>query len=145
MYQKILVPLDGSEFAECSLDHVITLLKRTKRGEAVLFKVLDPIFWCRAGCDFVAFRNIEFRQAEKYLEKVKSKLVSEGLHVRSEISEGGVPAPCIVKYAKDNDVDLIIIASHGLTGINKMMLGSVALEVLHDSHVPVLLIRPRVC
>ena len=56
-----------------------------------------------------------------------------------------MPATCIVKYAKDNDVDLIIIASHGHTGINKMMLGSVALEVLHDSHVPVLLIRPEVC
>ena len=145
MYQKILVPLDGSEFAECSLDHVITLLKMEKRGEVILLKVLDPIFWCRAGCDFVAFRNIEFRQAEKYLEKAKSKLASEGINVRSEISEAGMPASCIVKYAKDNDVDLIIIASHGHTGINKMMLGSVALEVLHDSHVPVLLIRPEVC
>ncbi len=142
MYQKILVPLDGSKFAECSLDHVINLSQRENRGEVILLKVLDPIFWCRAGCDFVALRNIEFRQAERYLEKTKSKLGSERIPVRADISEGGMPASSIVKYAKDNNVDLIIIASHGHTGINKMMLGSVALEVLHDSHVPVLLIRP---
>jgi nucleotide-binding universal stress UspA family protein len=145
MYQKILVPLDGSEFAECSLDHVINLSQMGLIGEVILLNVLDPIFWCREGCDFIAFRNIEFRQADKYLGKINSRLASEGIKARSEILEGGMPASCIVKYAKDNDLDLIIIASHGYTGINKMMLGSVALEVLHDSHVPILLIRPESC
>lgn len=143
MYHKILVPLDGSSFAESSLDHVKNLSRPENRGEVILLNVLDPILWCRDGSDFVAFRNIELRQSEKYLGKIKSQLGSEGIPVRSVILEGGMPASSIVTCAKDNAVDLIIIASHGHTGIKKLMLGSVALEVLHDSHVPVLLIRPK--
>ena len=142
MYQKILVPLDGSEFAECSLGHVISLSQMGSIGEVILINVLDPIMWCREGRDFVAFRNSQFTQAEKYLEKIKSRLGSEGIKVRSDILEGGLPASSIVKYAEENAVDLIVITSHGHTGMKKLMLGSVALEVLHDSHVPVLLIRP---
>ena len=46
---------------------------------------------------------------------------------------------------RDNGIDLIIIATHGYTGMKKLMFGSVALEVLHSSHVPVLLIRPESC
>ncbi|MCL5807524.1 MAG: universal stress protein [Deltaproteobacteria bacterium] len=142
MYQKILVPLDGSAFAECSLDQVINLSQMGSIGEVILLNVLDPIMWCREGRDFVAFRNFQFTQAEKYLERIKARLGSEGIRVRSDISEGGMPASSIVQYAKENGVDLIVIASHGHTGMKKLMLGSVALEVLHDSHVPVLLIRP---
>ncbi len=142
MYQKILVPLDGSAFAECSLNHVLNLSQMGKIGVVILLNVLDPIMWCREGRDFVSFRNVQFTQAEKYLEKMKIRLGSEGINVRSDILEGGMPASSIVKYAEDNAVDLIVITSRGHTGMKKLMLGSVALEVLHDSHVPVLLIRP---
>ena len=144
MYQKVLVPLDRSKFAECSLDHVIKLSQMGDIGEVILVNVLDPIFWCREGCDFVAFRNVVFRQADRYLEKIRSRLASKGIKAKSEILEGGMPASCIIKYTRDNAIDLIIITSYGNTGIKNMMLGSVALAVLHDSHVPVLLIRPEV-
>ncbi len=50
-----------------------------------------------------------------------------------------------MNYAEANDVDLIVIATHGYTGMKKLMFGSVALRVLHDSHVPVLLIRSESC
>jgi len=55
----------------------------------------------------------------------------------------GSPAQSIVSYAAQNGVNLIIIATHGYTGMKQVMLGSVALRVLHDAHVPVLLIRPE--
>jgi len=142
MYQKILVPLDGSEFAECALDHVMRLSRKGNMGEVILLHVLDPIQWCRDGHDFVAFRNFQFSQAEKYLDGIKSRLGLEGIKVESKLSVGGLPAPSIIQYAEENAVDLIVIASHGRTGLKKLMLGSVALEILHDSHVPVLLIRP---
>jgi len=111
-------------------------------GEVILLHVLDPIQWCRDGHDFVAFRNFQFSQAEKYLDGIKSRLGLEGIKVESKLSVGGLPAPSIIQYAEENAVDLIVIASHGRTGLKKLMLGSVALEILHDSHVPVLLIRP---
>ena len=97
MYQKVLVPLDRSKFAECSLDHVIKLSQMGNIGKVILVNVLDPIFRCKEGCDFIAFRNVAFRQADKYLEKIKSRLASKGIRARAEILEGGMPASCIVK------------------------------------------------
>ena len=143
MYGKVLIPLDGSELAECSLDHLRNLSQGDKIGEAILLHVLDPIMWCGEGCDFVAVRNIQFRQAEKYIDKIKSQLGSEGIHAKAEILERGIVASSIVDYAKENAVDLIIISSHGYTGTKRWLFGSVALKVLHDSNAPVLLIRPE--
>lgn len=143
MYQRILVPLDGSELAECSVDHVMNLSRTGSVGEVILLNVLDPLSWCMEGRDFVAFRNALRKRTQDYLGKTESRLASAGINVRSDILEGSMPASYIVKYAKDHGVDLIVIASHGNTGMKKLMFGSVALEVLHDSHVPVLLIKPQ--
>lgn len=142
MYQKILVPLDGSALAECSIDQVMNFSQTGSAGEVILLNVLDPLSWCMEGRDFVAFRNAQLKKIRDYLEKIGSRLASAGINVRSEIVEGSMPASYIVKYAKEHEADLIIIASHGNTGMKKLMFGSVALEVLHDSHVPVLLIKP---
>ena len=142
MYQKILVPLDGSALAECSVEQVMNFSQTGNAGEVILLNVLDPLSWCMEGRDFVAFRNVQLKKIRDYLEKIGSRLASVGINVRSEIVEGSMPASYIVKYAKEHEADLIIIASHGNTGMKKLMFGSVALEVLHDSHVPVLLIKP---
>jgi nucleotide-binding universal stress UspA family protein len=145
MYKNVLVPLDGSELAECSLVHLRNLLQSDKSAKATLLHVLDPITWCREGCDFVATRDIQHRQAEKYIDETKSRLYADGIDTKTEILEGGVVASSIVDYAKENAVDLIIISTHGYTGLKKLMFGSVALGVLHESHVPILLIRPKPC
>jgi nucleotide-binding universal stress UspA family protein len=55
------------------------------------------------------------------------------------------PADTITEYAQKNGMDLIMMATHGHTGFKKLMLGSVAFGVLHESHVPVPLIRPETC
>jgi len=112
MYEKVLIPLDGSELAECSLDHLRNLSQGDKIGEAILLHVLDPIMWCREGCDFIAVRNSQFRQAEKYIDGIKSRLGSEGINARAEILERGIVASSIVEYAKENAVDLIIISKN---------------------------------
>jgi len=145
MYKKVLIPLDGSELAECSLDHLRNLSQGNKIVEAILLHVLDPITWCREGCDFIATRNNQYREAEKYFDKIKSQLCAEGIDTTREIFEGGFVASSIVDYARENAVDLIIISSHGYTGMKRWFFGSVALKVLHESQVPVLLIRPESC
>jgi nucleotide-binding universal stress UspA family protein len=141
MYRKILVPLDGSDFAERALDHIFNLAPPGGGTEVVLVHVLDPLLWCRDGHDFVAFRNFQFSQAERYLDKIASRLASREIRVSIVILEGGVAAATIIAHARDRGVDLIVMTSHGRTGIQKLMFGSVALEILHESHVPVLLIR----
>lgn len=142
MYRKILVPLDGSDFAERALDHILKLAPPGGGTEVILVHVLDPLLWCRDGHDFVAFKNFQFSQAERYLDEIKSRLVSRGIRVNAVILEGGVAAATIVAHAQDQGVELIVMTSHGRTGMRKLMFGSVALEILHEAHVPVLLIRP---
>ena len=84
-------------------------------------------------------------ESRKYLADVESRLASEGIKVKMESLEGNRPADAISDYAQKNGTDMIVIATHGYTGLKKLMLGSVALGVLHESHIPVLLIRPESC
>ena len=80
-----------------------------------------------------------------YLADVVSRLEAEGIKVKTESIEDNRPAATIIDYAKKNDTDLIVISTHGYTGLKKMLLGSVAFKVLHEAQVPVLLIRPESC
>jgi len=83
--------------------------------------------------------------AGKYLEDLQARLGNEGITVKTEVVEHKRPAPAVTDYATKNGIDLIVIATHGYTGLKKLVLGSAALSILHDSHVPVLLIRPEAC
>ncbi|MDP3097452.1 MAG: universal stress protein [Syntrophales bacterium] len=82
-------------------------------------------------------------ESRNYLEDLKSRFASEGIHVKTVSLEGNRPAETISDYAQKNGMELIVIATHGYTGLKKMMLGSVASGVLHESHIPILLIRPE--
>jgi nucleotide-binding universal stress UspA family protein len=155
MYKKILVPLDGSELAECALNHVKILFQDGPGGEVVLLNaVVTEIPWREfsAGADghavafdYHAFVNTFLDKSRKYLARVQSRLSSEGFKVKTESIESNGPSHTITDYAQKNGVDLIVIATHGYTGMKKMMLGSIAIKVLHESNVPVLLIRPEAC
>lgn len=153
MYKKVLVPLDGSELAECALSHVKNLVKEGAEGEVILLNVVNVSFTIASNLmgevndiiDNNAIRKDLFIKSRKYLENVASRLTSEGIKVKTESREGSDPAGTISDYAQKNGVDLIVIATHGYTGLKKMMLGSVALGILRESHIPVLLIRPESC
>lgn len=149
MYKKVLVPLDGSELAECALNHVKNLVKEGSAGEVTLFNVVKvDTPWAELygkNFDINAMREAYFASARKYLAKIESQLNSEGIKVKTEVLEANQPDHAITDYARTNGIDMIVIATHGYTGVKKLMLGSMALSVLHDSHVPVLLIRPESC
>lgn len=151
MYKKVLVPLDGSDLAECSLPVVKNMLKEGFAKEVVLLNVFSSHIPLAAEGEAAPMINVfEMRErirgnSLEYIAGVKEKLAAEGLKVRTESLEGDRPADIITDYARKNAVDMIVIASHGYTGLKKLMFGSVALEILHDSHVPVLLIRPESC
>jgi nucleotide-binding universal stress UspA family protein len=155
MYKKILVPLDGSKLAECSLNHVKNLLKDGPVSEVILLNaVVVDLPWKELGgsevgmapaFDYRALVDAAMDKAKNYLAKVQSRLSSEGLAVKTEAIEYNSPSHAITDYAQKNGVDVIIIATHGYSGMKKMLLGSVATKVLHESNVPVLLIRPEAC
>ncbi len=151
MYPKVLVPLDGSALAECALRHVRGLARDGSMGEATLLNIVridipwGGEFGTRAAVDINAIRERALGNARKYLEKMESQLGADGVNVQTAAVEDNWPAYAILDYAKNHGMDLIVMATHGRTGIKKMMLGSVALKVLHESPVPVLLIRPEAC
>ena len=155
MYKKILVPLDGSELAECAMNQVKKLFQDDHVGEVVLLNaVVTEIPWRELGAgeeghairfDYNAFKKAIIDKSREYLSRVKSRLSSEGIKVKTETIESNEPSQTISDYAQKNGVDLIVIATHGYTGMKKMMLGSIALKVLHESNVPVLLVRPEAC
>jgi nucleotide-binding universal stress UspA family protein len=145
MYQKILVPLDGSKLAECVLPQVETLAKGGLVREIILINVVEiPSEWVIEGFDFVALKNANFKASQEYLSRVEGTLSVEGVKVRSIVLEGKI-AETIVDYSKDQNIALIAMATQGYTGLKQVMFGSVALRVLHDAHAPILLIKPDSC
>jgi nucleotide-binding universal stress UspA family protein len=133
---------------------VKSLLKDGSVGEITLLNVVKvDLPWAKMGSDDLPTRGIDlqaireplFNASRKYLVDIESRLVSEGIKVKTESLEGNRPAETITDYAQKKGMDMIIIGTHGYTGLKKLMLGSVAFAVLHQSHIPVLLIRPESC
>jgi nucleotide-binding universal stress UspA family protein len=123
-------------------------------GEVTLLNVVKvDLPWAKMGSDDIPTRGIDlqaireplFIASRKYLADIESRLGSEGIKVKTESLEGNRPADTITEYAQKKGIDMIIIGTHGITGLKKLMLGSVAFAVLHQSHIPVLLIRPESC
>lgn len=145
MFNKVLVPLDGSDFAECSLPIVKNMAKEGSIKEIILLKVavIDiPHDDIKKDFDFPTYWGAQLEKSKKYLADVQAKLSKEETKVNTVVIEVGWPAQVITNYSEQNGVDLIVITSYGNTGLKNLMFGSVALRVLHDSHIPVLLIRP---
>jgi nucleotide-binding universal stress UspA family protein len=150
MYQKVLVPLDGSDLAECTLSHVESLFKDGSVGEVTILNIVKvDIPWADIHDDksfnLGKMRESLFASSRKYLAKVASRLSSKGVKVITVTLEANRPAHTIMDYAQEKGMDLIVMATHGHTGFKKLLMGSVAFGVLHESHVPVLLIRPESC
>ncbi|HOG16961.1 MAG TPA: universal stress protein [Syntrophales bacterium] len=146
MYKKVLIPLDGSPLAECVLGHLFNLAKTGNVGEVILIGVVEiPPGWAKEGVDFYAVRDTNIEETKVYLAKVKSDLAKEGISKVSTEVMVGKPADLISETAKKLGADLIIIATHGHTGISKWVFGSVADRVVHYSQIPVMVIRPEGC
>jgi nucleotide-binding universal stress UspA family protein len=145
MYQTVLVPLDGSDLAECALPHVKKMAKEGFIKDIRLLTVIDihPSALLE-GADTTVIYNAQFSNSREYLNKVQAQFRTEGFEVKTEILKGSA-AQVIADYANQKKVELIVIATHGYSGVKRLMFGSVAFRVMHDSHAPVLLIRPDSC
>lgn len=121
MYQKIVVPLDGSKFAECVLPHVKVIAEACNTKEVMLISVTErvSVHWDvpdshqPLGKRLLAgtMGKLE-KQAQRYLQRIARGLKTKGLQVRIEVLIGN-PAEEIINYAERNDSDLIVMASHG--------------------------------
>jgi len=128
-YKRLLVPLDGSELAERALPYAQTIAK-TRGSEVLLFTVS------------IAFAEQLDRPMKAYLELKAKELQTQGIKASSAVSYGNVPDE-IVGFADKNNIDLIVISTHGYSGIKRWVLGSVARKVLYGTGIPVLLVKSK--
>jgi nucleotide-binding universal stress UspA family protein len=150
MYTRILVPLDGSELSECSLEHIKELAAVGGVSEVVLLRVVEPLApndaaaWSGSGYTITDVQNKNKASALDYLSRLAAKLTDQGITTRSEVIEGRA-AESILDYADENKMELIVISTHGRSGISRWTFGSVADKVVRHSHIPVLVISPTGC
>ena len=144
MYKKILVPLDGSELSESVLNHVVTIATSCQVPEVVLMRVREPLDQgVRIALDPEIAAELDeayHNEAANYLEKIATTLKRKGIAVKVEVLSGN-PAEEIIKYSQRSGVDLIIMSTHGRSGVSRWVFGSVADKVIRQTEVPVL-IRP---
>src|SRR6185437_4968449 len=149
MYSRILIATDGSELADKGLEQGLALAKALGSGVTVL-TVSEP--WTPIGVDATGFAATEYSLVDEY-EKAASAAAEVTLKKASEAAEkAGVscstvyvsqkfPADGILDHAGANEVDLIVMASHGRRGLRRVLLGSQTMEVLTRSSIPVLVVK----
>ena len=160
MYEKIVVPLDGSKLAECVLPHVEELVKGGSTQEIILVTVTERIV-ASVGVTHVipsveplprpqpvykvpAAIGKKQRQGQRYLNRIAKGLEKKRIKVRVEVLLGN-PAEEIASFTEHDGGDLIIMASHGRSGPSRWAYGSVSDKVFRASCVPVLMIRAPGC
>jgi nucleotide-binding universal stress UspA family protein len=134
---KILVPLDGSALAETAIPTAVQFAK-DQGGTVYLMRAAEAP-WL-TGDDAVDAQVAVVRQAEEYLAGIGDRLRGDGCKVDTSVWYGA-PAVSIVEAAKVQRVDLIVMTSHGRTGLGRLILGSVAESVLRGTTTPILLLR----
>jgi len=143
MYKKILVPLDGSELAKKALDHAEKLAE-TSDAEIILLQVValfKPIYASPELMTPIVVDEKQKEVAERYLTKLGEELKKKGFHVTAKVKTGMQVAAEIIDFAKESGVDLIVMCTHGHSGITRWVLGSVAHKVLTRAETPILLVH----
>jgi nucleotide-binding universal stress UspA family protein len=143
MYKKILVPLDGSPLAEAVLPHAQALAK-SEGAEIVLLRVAvtpDPNFFYRDPAEGRQITEAIEEEALDYMKTEVAKLQNEGAKVTAITRDGTIP-DTILEVAEETHADVIAMSTHGRAGIQRWLMGSVAEDVVRDSHIPVMLIHP---
>ena len=138
MYNKIMVPLDGSRFAEAALPFAVSLARQTG-AELGLVTVQEPI----PGFAYEGWEAAAREHGERYLDEVRQKLEQQMIaKVAAHFLEGHV-TEVLEERARADEVDIVVMASHGRGAFSRLWLGSVADAFVRHTDRPVLVIRPE--
>lgn len=150
MYERILVPLDGSKIGESALPHVEELVSKLSpevKVEVTLFQVVSSLTYAvvAGGASArVSYTEKELKQIKKkamdYLNKAGEGLRSKRAIVKTRVDIGDVAA-AIAKVADEIKADLVAMSTHGRSGISRWAFGSVTDKVLRGGNKPVLIVR----
>jgi nucleotide-binding universal stress UspA family protein len=137
--QKILVPLDGSALAETALLSAIPLAETTGAGLLLLRAAQAPAL---AVGDATEAQVQVVREAEEYLDAVKRRLQSETRTPLSTAVWYGHAPDAIAEAARFNRADMVVMTTHGRSGLGRLLLGSVAETVMRSTATPILILHP---
>jgi nucleotide-binding universal stress UspA family protein len=139
MFSKILIPLDRSSLAEQAIGQAVAIA-RASHAEIDVVLVHDPLPF--AGYGDAPWNAEQWSDENRYVESIATEIASgAGMPVTHAVVRGG-PVEMICGRARDVNADLIVMTSHGRTGLSRAWIGSVADGVLRKSSVPVLVLRP---
>jgi len=145
--RQILVPVDFSEPSRAALDYAATLARAFGATLDVLHVWETPSFAPRGsdvvsvGAGELSLDDLIRRNAGEALDAFVEEARKRGIGVRAARAERGLAAHAIVDAAKIGNYDLIVIGTHGRTGLPRVLLGSVAENVVRHAHCPVLSVR----
>ena len=150
-FQKILVGIDGSDKSVEAADYSISIAKNTN-AQLIILNVLEtePWYYGKNAYEWASPDELnkvyekEKAKIQKILDNVQEKAKTVGIESKTKIlmiprTEGTVKP--ILKYAEDEEIDLIVVGTRGRTGIKKMLLGSVASGVVTYAHCPVIVVK----
>jgi nucleotide-binding universal stress UspA family protein len=146
MYNKILVPLDGSKRAEAVLSHAEEMAKRY--GAVIILLRVEELHVMLEWDEVVDLAechekfDTRKKDSESYLAKLKTAFREKGIQADTHVVYGPV-VNSILTVAKEKDVDIILMASHGISGLHRTFYGSVTAGVLQKIDRPLLVIRTR--
>ncbi|MGC8558817.1 MAG: universal stress protein [Nitrososphaeria archaeon] len=140
MIGKIVVGYDGSDHSRAAINF-LRKIDEAKASEINIVMVIDFTSLYSYGVDIpqTIYDSIRTKDEESLEEEVK-KLKGEGYNVKGVLLEGS-PADAIMEYSYKNGADLIIVGSRGLSTFKSLLLGSVSAKLVHESKVPVLVVK----
>jgi nucleotide-binding universal stress UspA family protein len=136
MYDTILVPTDGSPAAERAVGHAVELATQFGATVHALY-VVDVALYSSLEAGVDAVMEALEAEGDEAVEEVASRCAAAGAEAETAVVVGTVHR-AIEKYVEDNDVDLVVMGTHGRQGIERFLLGSVAERTVRTSSVPVL-------
>lgn len=145
LFNKILVPLDGSRAGEAALPYIKAIAQQMK-SEVFLLRVIEVIQHIRTigGLDHFTYTEDQIERMKnegvKYLEKIQRQFSVDKVHT---VLRTGDPAQEIIKLSQEKKVNLVAMSSHGKSGIRRWVVGSVSSKVLQADKMPLLLVRPK--
>lgn len=142
MFEPILVPLDGSRLAECVLPHAVAL-GQAFNAKIMLLHVLDKN---QAGASPQLFDLLNWQinktEAKLYLERIGDRLQKSGLQTEAIVEEGLV-AESITEFAQSQEMKLVILSSHGHSGLRKWGISSITHKIILSAPTSVLIVRAQ--
>ncbi len=146
MYQRILVPVDGSPPSDAGLTRAIEMAKLTG-GQLRLLHVTDPMPFAFSAEGYAAMASdvlaLLRRAGDEVLQKARQRVVQEGVAVDTVLFDGLGAGLCdrVCDQVKAWEAELIVIGTHGRRGLARALLGSDAERILRSATVPILLVR----